>query len=57
MCNTNVYIDAEQDPVMTSDLLANAGINEEIVEQFVGIFVHSFGPKFRRFVNERNRAR
>ena len=51
------YIDEEQDPVMTSDLLANAGINEEIVKQFVGIFVHSFGPDFRRFVNERNRAR
>jgi hypothetical protein len=51
------YIDAEQDPVMTSDLLANAGINEEIVKQFVGLFVHSFGPDFRRFVNERNRAR
>ncbi|MGD8895570.1 MAG: YbjN domain-containing protein [Acidobacteriota bacterium] len=51
------YIDAEQDPVMTSDLLANAGINEEIVKQFVGLFVHSFGPEFRRFVNERNRAR
>jgi len=51
------YIDAEQDPVMTADLLANAGVNEEIVKQFVGVFVHTFGPEFRRFVNERNRAR
>ncbi len=51
------YIDAEQDPVMTSDLLANAGINEQIVKHFVGLFVHSLGPNFRRFVNERNRAR
>jgi hypothetical protein len=54
---TKAYIDAEQDPVMTSDLLANAGISEEIVRQFVGIFVHSFGPEFKRFVTERNRAR
>jgi hypothetical protein len=54
---TTAYIDTEQDPVMTSDLLASAGINEEIVRQFVRLFVHSFGPDFRRFVNERNRAR
>ncbi len=54
---SKAYIDAEQDPVMTSDLLANAGINEEMVKQFVGLFVHSFGPDFRRYVNERNRAR
>ena len=51
------YIDEERVPVMTADLLANAGIKQEIVEQFVGLFVHSFGPDFRRFVNERNRAR
>ena len=51
------YIDAEQDPVMTSDLLANAGLNEDIVKQFVGVFVRSFGPEFRRFVSKRNRAR
>ena len=51
------YIDEEQDPVMESDLLANAGINEAIVKEFVGLFVHSFGPDFRRFVSERNRAR
>jgi len=50
------YIDEEHDPVMTADLLANAGINEAIVKEFVGLFVHSFGPDFRRFVNERNRA-
>ncbi len=54
---TKAYIDVEQDPVMISDLLANAGINEEIVKQFVGIFVRGFGPKFVRFVTERNRAR
>jgi hypothetical protein len=50
-------IDAAQDPVMTADLLATAGINEEIVKNFVGFFVHQFGPKFRKFVEERNRAR
>ena len=50
-------IDAEGDPVLKADLLANAGINEEIVKQFVGFFTHNFGPKFRKFVEERNRAR
>ena len=54
---TKAFIDAEQDPVMTSDLLANAGINEEIVKQFVGIFVRGFGPEFVRFVTKHNRAR
>jgi hypothetical protein len=51
------YIDDEQDPVMVSDLLANAGINEEIVKFFVKFFVEQFGPEFRKFVNDRNRAR
>jgi hypothetical protein len=50
-------IDAEGDPILTADLLATAGINEDIVKNFVGYFVHNFGPKFRDFVGERNRAR
>ena len=54
---TKAYIDEEQDPVMVADLLANAGINEEIVKQFVGVFARGFGPQFLRFVTERNRAR
>ena len=54
---TKAYIDAEQDPVMVADLLANAGINEEIVKQFVGVFARGLGPKFISFVTERNRAR
>jgi hypothetical protein len=51
------YIDEEQDPVMVADLLADAGLNEDIVKMFVRYFVREFGPRFRDFVNERNRAR
>jgi hypothetical protein len=51
------YIDEEQDPVMVADLLADAGLNEDIVKHFVRYFVHQFGPRFRDFVKERNRAR
>jgi len=54
---TKAMIDGEGDPVMTSDLLAGAGINEEIVKQFVGVFARGLGPKFISFVTERNRAR
>lgn len=50
-------IDEDGDPVLKADLLADAGINEDIVKQFVGYFTHNFGPKFREFVAERNRAR
>jgi hypothetical protein len=50
-------IDEEGDPVLKADLLADAGVNEDILKQFVGYFTHNFGPKFRKFVEERNRAR
>lgn len=54
---TKAMIDEDGDPVMKADLLADAGINEDIVKTFVGYFTRQFGPKFRKFVEERNRAR
>lgn len=54
---TKALIDEDGDPVLKADLLSDAGINEAIVRNFVGYFARQFGPDFRKFVNERNRAR
>ena len=54
---TKALIDEDGDPVLKADLLSDAGINETIVKNFVGYFARQFGPNFRKFVSERNRAR
>lgn len=48
---SRAYIDAEQDPVIESDLLANAGINDEMITEFIEVFVDSTSA-FRIFIQE-----
>ncbi len=50
------YIDTEKDPVIEADLLANAGLNQAIVAEFVGTFVKTLVPAYRQFIGERRRA-
>ena len=50
---TRAYIDSENDPVLESDLLANAGYTSDHVIQFVSVF-DQFAREYRSFLNENN---
>lgn len=52
---SRAYIDGDLDPVLEADLLANAGMNDLIISEFVKVFVSSAGH-FRSFLREHDRA-
>lgn len=52
---SRAYLDDEGDPVLEADLLANAGINSEIIIEFVKVFVDS-SAQYRSFVIEHEQA-
>lgn len=51
---TRAYLDTDKDPVLEADLLANAGINEPIITEFVKVFVE-LAARFRGFVVQHDR--
>jgi len=52
---SRAYLDGDEDPVLEADLLANAGMNDRIISEFVKVFVSSAGH-FRAFLREHDRA-
>ena len=53
---SRAYLDGDRDPVLEADLLANAGMNDLIITEFVKVFVSS-ASHFRTFLREHDRAR
>lgn len=47
---SRAYIDEENDPVVEADLLANPGLNDEIIAEFVSVFTNITMPQFRKFI-------
>ena len=52
---SRAYLDGDNDPVLEADLLANAGINHEIVAEFIKVFVGSVG-EWRTFLRDHDQA-
>ena len=52
---SRAYLDGDNDPVLEADLLANAGLNEKIVAEFIKVFVGSVG-QWRSFLHDHDRA-
>ena len=52
---SRAYVDEEGDPVLEADLLANAGINADMVREFVKVFIDS-SLRYRLFVMKRDRS-
>ena len=52
---SRAYVDDVDDPVLEADLLANAGLNPQIISEFVLVFISS-SDEFRRFVAEHDRG-
>lgn len=52
---SRAYIDQERDPVLEADLLANAGMNERIITEFIKVFVDS-AHDFRTFLREHDHS-
>ncbi len=50
---SRAYLDADKDPTLESDLLANAGLTEKQVTEFLNVFKLSVGG-FRAFVINKN---
>ena len=51
---SRAYLDSDKDPTLESDLLANAGMTEKHVTEFVNVFKISVSS-FRAFVIKQNR--
>lgn len=49
---SRAYLDEEGDPILEADLLANAGINKEMIQEFISVFSLSRG-QYRAFLMER----
>ena len=49
---SRAYLDDEGDPILEADLLANAGINKEMVQEFISVFSLSRG-QYRAFIADR----
>jgi len=49
---SRAYLDEEGDPILEADLLANAGINKEMVQEFISVFALSRG-QYRAFIADR----
>ena len=52
---SRAYMDQDGDPVLEADLLANAGLNEEMVREFVKVFIDS-SMRYRMFVMKHDRS-
>ncbi len=52
---SRAYIDGEADPVLEADLLANAGMNDRIISEFIKVFVGS-ASDFRAFLRDHDRG-
>lgn len=50
---SRAYLDKDEDPVLESDLLSDAGLNKEHVARFVKIFVFS-AKQFKDYVNDKS---
>ena len=48
---SRAYIDGDADPVLEADLLANAGMNDRIITEFIKVFVGS-ASQFRSFLRD-----
>lgn len=53
---SRAYTDDDGDPVLEADLLANAGMNEKIVTEFIKVFVDS-STRYRIFVLKHDRGK
>jgi hypothetical protein len=51
---SRAYIDRDRDPVLEADLLANAGMNDRIITEFIKVFVNS-ASDFRSFLRDHDR--
>ncbi|RCU49972.1 YbjN domain-containing protein [Corallincola holothuriorum] len=49
---SRAYLDSDDDPGLEADLMANGGINEEIVSEFIKVFVNTSAPAFENFLRE-----
>ena len=52
---SRAYTDDDGDPVLEADLLANAGMNEEIVTEFIKVFIDS-STRYLIFVMKHDRG-
>ena len=52
---SRAYMDDDGDPVLEADLLANAGINEDMVREFIKVFIDS-SMRYRLFVMKHDRS-
>lgn len=52
---SRAYLDTENDIALEADLLANAGINRDMVLQMVKVFVRSSTPRFIQFAKENDK--
>ncbi len=52
---SRAYIDGEADPVLEADLLANAGMTDLIITEFIKVFVGS-ASDFRSFLRDHDRG-
>ncbi len=50
---SRAYIDEEGDIALETDLLANAGLNQDMVTETVKVFVQTSVPRFVNFAQER----
>lgn len=48
---SRAYLDDDKDPILEADLLANAGLTEEHVTEFLDVFVQSVNA-YRNFIYE-----
>lgn len=51
---SRAYIDEDGDIALETDLLANAGLNQDMVSETVKVFVQTSVPRFLNFVQERD---
>jgi len=53
---SRAYLDKDNDIALETDLLANAGINRDMVLQMVKVFVQSSTPRFIEFAKENDKS-
>ncbi|WP_432472665.1 YbjN domain-containing protein [Amphritea sp. HPY] len=53
---SRAYLDDDNDIALETDLLANAGINRDMVLQMVKVFVQTSAPRFIEFAQENDKS-
>ena len=53
---SRAYLDEDMDIALETDLLANAGLNKEMVIEMVKVFVQTSVPRFKEFAQEHDKS-